>query len=325
MRIFLTAVLQNLTLSEAFKRKKFAGVNIEKKGSQIKALNNVQVTESVGKILHEGILNLPTVYVNREWTQDVNPHEEIMKIRAFTQYVLTALWLIKDNAVNSDLVICNSEDNEIFLINRAPLMFTNAKGEYENIQFTKEELLNAEEWFFKIFSNAVIEGESGGTEEAYRDHGSTFSVSVNSNKHIPYDKTNRLQRAVRFIIIARADSFLPAKITFYISALEALLSNSNSELKMQVADRSARILGSDYDTRIRIFDIVGIAYSFRSNYIHGSVSKVKLKFLESPEHLSEELDDILRHLIMHFLTDLDYVIHLSNEGFNKWIKELVYK
>nr|WP_256437736.1 HEPN domain-containing protein [Sporosarcina sp. Marseille-Q4063] len=110
-----------------------------------------------------------------------------------------------------------------------------------------------------------------------------------------------MDRALRFILEAKGQSFLPAKITFYISALESLLSNSNSELRMQVADRGARILGQTFNERVRINEVISKAYTFRSTYIHGAARTERsirkaLKPLNNVEELLIELDAILRKI-----------------------------
>ncbi|MCU5097291.1 HEPN domain-containing protein, partial [Bacillus wiedmannii] len=209
--------------------------------------------------------------------------------------------------------------------NNNPILFSNSQGEYKSVYLTNDEVKEALIWF-ELLKPIFIHDTPSENEEPV----SKMVHIYNSKKNIDYYNYNRLQRAVRFVGLARSESFLPAKITFYISALECLFSNSNTEVRMQVADRATRVLSDIFEERIRINKIISIAYAFRSNYIHGSVNNQKtirksLRPYETIEELSFELDDILREVLKRFLTDLNHVVHMDDASFNVWISELLYK
>lgn len=329
MRAAIASIVLNLELPEAFKRKEIFGIKLEKLGCQIKKLMDDNVVTNLGAIQHDGFKNNPCFYLNKELEVSTNVlselNKEMLLLRGVVQHILFSFWLIKDNAINSDFSISKTQNNFIAL-NHTPLMFSNSEGNYKTVSFTDSEINEAYKWFEYLLPNILVD-ESNFLENS--NVGDSEFIIANSNKSYPYQTSNRLQRAIRFIAIARSDSFLHAKITFYISALESLLSLSNTELRMQVADRTARIIGNSYEEKVSINKTIGIAYSFRSSYIHGVANSERtlrktLKHYDTVEDLSLELDSIMRRLIKRFLTDLNFVIQMKNEDFSVWINELLY-
>lgn len=318
MRLSVVALLSNLNLPDDFRRTKINGINLEKQGLQIKQFNDQIMIDHIGIIQHHQFSINPCFYVNTEIDPTNNKYQDLDKmlmLRGFVQNALFSLWLIKDNAVNSHLIISRPDNLQISL-NRSPHIFSNSKGEYGQTFFSKDELQVAKTWF-----PLVLEAFQKGTEPTIKKEGETEVFTyINSNKNIPYDKSNRLQRTINFVNIARSDSFLSAKITFYISALEALLSDADAELKYQVADRSARILGENQEEKLKISKIIGDAYNFRSKYIHGTAGKKS----NVSEDLLIDVDDILRRLIKLFLTDLNHVVEMKPDEFRVWLKELAF-
>lgn len=328
MRFKILGVTRHLILPDAFKRKKidingFGYISLEKTGDQLNILNDHLRYE-----LGNAQLNVIKESVCFYTLADVKDEDLIIFERGFTDLCsdfITALWLMKDNSISSDFDLCHIENKKSHFTQR-PFINSNSHCEYSDISFSRDEIDDAIDWFHLLT-------KPNGTprnEDSLKNRYSVSNGIINMDKDFAYDKTNRFQRALRFVSIARKQTVLQPRITYYISALEALLSNSNVELRMQVADRGARILGTSYEEKLRINKVISIAYSFRSQYIHGAVNSEKslrksLKFLGSVEELSEEMDDILRRLIRLFLTELSFVPHLKDEDFSEWIEELLYK
>lgn len=314
MRLSVVALLANLDIPE---NTTFNGINLEKQGLQIEKFNDQKMIQAIGEIqYHNEFTKNPCFYFNTEIApyrfQDL---EKMLELRDFVHDALFSLWLTKDNSVNSHLMISRRDDNTIST-NRTPKMFSNSIGEYGKTFFSKDEIQVAENWaqlILEMYTNTELEP----TIKKERAVGEI--VFNNTNKDIQYDKTNRLQRTIHFVTIARSESFLPAKITFYISALESLLSDTNAELKFQVSDRSARILGVNSEDKLKISTVVGKAYDYRSKYIHGTAGK------KASEEFLRDVDDILRRLIKLFLTELNHVVQMKDEAFRNWLKELQYK
>lgn len=330
MRASIASILLNLDLPEAFKRKALYGIKLEKYGSQIKTLIDYDLGTKLGTVQYDGFKSNPCFYLNKELESSGNVisdlNNEMLSLRGIVQHILFSFWLIKDNAITSDFSISKTQDNSI-AFNRTFVMFSNSKGEYGNTSYSDSEIIEACQWFESLMPN-IIGREATVLDDKEVIDGGFFLL--NSDKSYPYQNSNRLQRAIRFITLGRSESFLHAKITFYISALESLLSLSNTELRMQVADRTARIIGTNYEEKVSVNKTIGIAYSFRSSYIHGVANsertlKKTLKSFETLESLSVELDSIMRQLIKRFLTDLNFVAQMKDEDFAIWINELLYR
>ncbi|MCE4092869.1 hypothetical protein LXM61_27375 [Priestia megaterium] len=283
---------------------------------------------AVGSIYYQSIIKQPVI-IQRLQEENVNPYNLVKSFRGYFQHFLLSLWLLKDNSINlDDIVLIDTNQNVIFT-DRNPLLFSNSQGEYVDVNLATNEVHEALIWFERLKPYFMYDAQTNDYKGDEYD-GSIEVHMNNNNKDIEYYRYNRLERAIRFIALARGESFPPAKITFYISALESLFSTSNIEVKMQVADRTARVLSKDFEERIKINKVVGIAYSFRSNYIHGSVNSQKtirkiLKPYDTIEEISCELDEILRRVSKLFLTDLNHVIKMDDSSFSVWISELLYK
>jgi len=106
--------------------------------------------------------------------------------------------------------------------------------------------------------------------------------------------SNRFTRTMNHVGRAQKTSLLSEKITFYCSALEALLSTSQAELAHQISERVALISATTVDERMLIYRSVKECYSFRSKYIHGSVLKGETDKIQI---MSKNLDEIVRKCI----------------------------
>jgi len=118
-----------------------------------------------------------------------------------------------------------------------------------------------------------------------------------------YNRSNRQQKAMTFIQIARSQQLLHYKIAMYVAAMECLLSTrSDSDATEQIATRIALLL--DTYTKfegLEIYDGVKAAYNVRSRFIHGGViNKRELARLPS---ISMECDQFLRHLLLICIAD----------------------
>ena len=83
-------------------------------------------------------------------------------------------------------------------------------------RFEKDELIFSKEKTGELISNFK-------TEEEY-DLNKTIGKNRIETSFPDYTTSSRMQRAVTFVLIARAQEFLPYRIAMFISALECLLS-----------------------------------------------------------------------------------------------------
>lgn len=298
---------------------------IIKDACMIEEIDNEKTFNALGGIYYKSLMESP-VLLHRIFSkeEEIKPYKLIQNFRGYFQHFLMSIWLLKDNSINMSDILLINENEEMMYLDRNPFLFSNSQGEYKSVYLTNDEVKEAWGWF-ELLQPLGLRSVPSEKEESVN-----MGTRFNNNKDFVYYNFNRLQRSLRFVMLARSESFPPAKITFYISALESLFSNSNVEVKMQVADRTTRVLGETFQERMKINKVVSIAYSFRSNYIHGSVNNQKtirktLKPYETIEELSFELDEVLRKVLKRFLTDLNHVVHMDDSAFNVWVNELLYK
>ncbi|PFW51331.1 hypothetical protein COL13_27360 [Bacillus cereus] len=301
-------------------------LNIIKNPLEIEEIRDENLFNTVGSNYYGSLVESPVLLQRILCREDeIDPYKVIQNFRGYFQHFLMSIWFVKDNSISLSDVMFINENKEVMYFDRNPLLFSNSKGEYKSVYLTSDETKEALKWL-ELLAPLVIRGISSEKKE----DSSVGTRLNNNNKNFDYYNFNRLQRALRFVALARSESFPPAKITFYISALECLFSNSKTEVRMQVADRTTRVLSDVFEERTRINKIISIAYEFRSSYIHGSVNNQKtikkaLKPYETIEELSFELDDILRKVLKRFLTDLNHVVHMDGAAFSVWISQLLYK
>ena len=101
----------------------------------------------------------------------------------------------------------------------------------------------------------------------------------------------------------------------YMIALEALLSDSEQDIRYRISIRLAYLISDDPEERLRIAEIMGSIYNFRSHIVHGNakgLSKAKLKLEKS---LQSKLEDeyAAEHILKEYvrLTIQGYVIFSS--------------
>jgi len=321
MNLSIVGTIPNLVIESDVNNIQFSALNIEKAGSNISLLHDIRIAQELGIAEHKGAFFAPCFY---SYTNEFPDTEEVADVlasmRGIFERVLFSFWLVKDNSLHSNLIFGVTESD--IIISRSPRTFTNSEGLYNENFFTCEEIKEAESWFEKMRdtnnNKKPLEFEKPNSKIGNFITYTEKSLILNT----------RLDRALRFILEARGQSFLPAKITFYISALESFLSNSNTKLRKQVADRGSEILGQTIEERVRINEVISKAYSLRSTYIHGAARTEKsirqvIKPHSNVEELLIELDDILRRISKRFLTDLNYVVKMDNKEFSSWIKELL--
>lgn len=194
---------------------------------------------------------------------------------------LLALWMVKDNSVNIRKLYLYLVELDKSSVNMRfhYQAYSNASGKMGVTTFTIEELRESLDWL-DVLGN-YLRGKN-------RENYEVKTGFEKDDTELIYEVENRFLRALRFIIEGRGESFLPAKITSYITALESMLSTSTAELRFQVSERAAKIIGGSSDEKIANFDIVKDAYDARSAYVHGSLMSRKFRNQSSLEELSEK-------------------------------------
>jgi hypothetical protein len=242
---------------------------------------------------------------------DVSPMQLISLQKYMVQTFLFSLWLVKDNAVNSGNFYWRNAKSHV-ITDSPVILFSNSKGEYERTTFSFEEINSAKELQGKVIKYSKV--DSGDKEQFTGEEGQIN----NFNKHFPYPN-DRISRSLRLITIARSQSFLPAKISSYISSVEALISSSRESLSMQVSERVPKIIGGSAEEKIINHDKLKAAYNIRSKFVHGD--RISDNLAAQIENGSADLDDLVRKLLVKVINEYDEIAEYNENALTKWYKE----
>jgi len=232
------------------------------------------------------------------------------------QVFLLSLWFIKDNSVNFETAYLYAPEKEIVFGSRRNMWFCNSIGKYTQTVFTDEELEEAYKWSLMIIKHQkYTEGEMKPRVDVNNAGGIEYR---NNDTYTVYSSKNRFYRALRFIQVARSESFLPVKISAYVGAIEALLSTSNKWVAHQISDRVAKIIDGGSKERSKNYKFIKKVYTVRSQYVHGSGLG---KTLEALKESSKELDNIMRNLMKELFKHPEMAT-MNNGDLDKWFENL---
>lgn len=234
-----------------------------------------------------------------------------------------ALWFIKDNAVTPYWTTMSSKKSVSPIVLRRSVYYTTAKGNFEIVNYSREELEKAMKWY------EILEGF------LYRKHREEIDTSTNLTNMSNYISFNvpSFNRAYYYLNTARNTEFLPSKIASYISVLETIFA-ANGENTQKIAERTAYFIGESIDERISIYDDVKSIYDIRSCYVHGSLISDK-KHQTMPE-ISEKADNLVRRVLKKAYEDypqLNYLnkkdktnpTSMNNIEVDRWFNELILR
>ena len=237
------------------------------------------------------------------------------------QTFVNALWFIKDNAVTPYGTCISSNEPIQPQMLRRNVYYSNSKGEYKEVEFSKEELNKAVYWY-NVLDKFTLKKQ--------RDSIDMSKILTNMSNYISFDVPS-FQRAFYYLDATRKMDFLPAKIASYISILEVLFA-VNGENSHRVSERAAFLIAKDSDDRLKIFKDMKEIYKLRSYYVHGKQIKEK-EHKTMPEYCAI-IDDIVRRVMSKMYaeyTELNYFskkdeIYTKNfEDVNIWFDEFVMR
>lgn len=251
--------------------------------------------------------------------EDYLIYEKGTRVITALELWLLALWLVKDHSTNITKLythIYRNGDSSTLALKKDYLNFM-ANGIHENVEVNSEEIERVHDWL-KFVENHLLT-KSKGTEKLNAENLiKNNSVFDYGNLDEIYKKNNSISRALLFIMAARVQNFLPAKVANYISAIEALVTSEKSFLKKQASERTAMIIGKDKLDKIQIRDSVRDAYNARSSYVHGDTLKKDNKNLKD---ISVITDELVRRLIKKVALDHSEIAQLRGKALTKWFEE----
>ncbi|WP_128547175.1 HEPN domain-containing protein [Larkinella soli] len=284
-----------------------------------KEFNADYLVEAIGNIEFDFYMKNPFFYSraefeNREpifrWTEiDTN----------LLQYFMFCLWFVKDNSSNILLLTAVSDDNYI-LTNRKETSVSNSAGDHTLTKFTYKELEEAYEFLLIIDKISSVKSIEDALQVKKR--GLILNPDYHSEK---YNARNRIERALLFLQIARSQSFLPPKISFYVLAIECLFSaNDLGEIQHKIAERVAMYIGRSSTEKQIIFEKIKNGYKIRSKYLHGQTLSKSQDKLDVLIEISNELDDLVRQILKKVLREDSAKFLLKEEELTLWFNSLLF-
>ncbi|MGE6377048.1 hypothetical protein [Peribacillus muralis] len=282
----------------------------------IQGIIDEQLKDIMGILEYEQLLKGPYYYAIGKGSSERDLHLNENAL-LFLDYFLTEiqiinnlLWLVKDHSINTETAYIKVESGgEITLhSNHRPATFFNAKGKRDVTEFTTKELKYAISLKEKLFE-----------EESFDSSHKSYTSSEN------VIKASRIDRTFYFLQTARAEGFLPLRISNFVTILETLLSTTKGDVTHKLRERMAWLLGESFENRLEIYKLIGNVYSVRSNCVHGSSMPKGFRTNEKLEELSISFEQLVRRLILKIIGEEDiFKIYKDNkeDEIESWLLEL---
>ena len=196
--------------------------------------------------------------------------EDMLSVKLLQFY----LWLVKDNAAHFDRFWIATRTTQGLVVNNNTWgeRPSCADGSFKIVRFNKDELKVARSPNFQR-----------------PDY-----ITSKENPTMLVGSSLRYERFTYFLDAARSSKDVALKIAQYCSALEAMVSTSQSEISHQVSERVASTLNGPGEERIGLFKLIKEAYGYRSKAIHGATFKTK--DADRLRECASELDESCRRL-----------------------------
>jgi len=226
---------------------------------------------------------------------------------SYVEVCMDSLWLVKDNSCSTLYCYTAIFDQKKFDIVQNFRVSTNCIGEYEDVEFSSDELDMAVEIDNKLSKILNINMDNSTIEKIMH---SDFRYGIENNRN--YNNNNRIARAYFFLKSARNSQFILMKISLYVSTYECLFTTDASEIIHKMAERVACYYSEDHEERMEMFKFVKKVYNVRSRYFHGKDLDKDKTFEKVPEML-KKLDSITRVIFKKIILD-DSETFLKNES-----------
>ena len=317
--LFVTDVNCLLFTMEDYE-KNFDGLfNITNKKEYPKQL--VKITPLVlamGKLNFEKIIREPMLYeyLDESFVKRIFGVSSIIelarKYNGMSQTLLNAFWLVKDNSINFNTTFVYDTEKISSTCCYKYICFLCADGSRHKTEFSENEM-NEVDKNLKGLLEISDNSENG------------YAEPINISE-VKYNSIGRVDRMLYYIVMARSQSLLPLKITFYIDFLESLMPDDNGELQHKVSEFVAKYVGGTWDEKTKNYKMIKDAYSIRSKFCHGQKMAKSTDNRDYLAMLSNNLDSIAR-VIMKRIIFSDHTIFSKSsddKGFREWYLKIVF-
>ena len=217
----------------------------------------------------------------------------------YLQAILIFLWFIKDNSIG--VYGTYGEIPDLKMVNGKSRSITNynCKGLLEDSFFSEDELKQTSDLVTKYssicgLSNKIIDETNILWE--YDDQGHKVKgILPKTPDGFSYQDQTPIDRAIHFLMTARAQNYLIYRIAFYMPILECLFSTQNTDITFRIAARATAYIGKDGKEKEEIFEKINAGYNVRSKFIHGQA--IPEKDMPGLTRLSELIDGYIRRVL----------------------------
>lgn len=203
----------------------------------------------------------------------------------------TALWMVKDNAVNFELgfmEVWPALGQYQAFSNFLAMTVRKADGSKDKVRFSRSELREARQLF-----TGLLQLMSHDTPQEIQTQ-----VKLPAGQQpilAAHAKVPRLRRALYFLESARSFRDMGMKIAMYCSLFETLFSTDAAEITHKIAHRIAVFLEQETAKRCELYTRIKKAYGIRSKVVHGDEIKKDTKAIQA---ISVDVDEIARRIFL---------------------------
>jgi len=303
---------------------------LSKKNKLPEFFNDQVVTLELGNITIDGIRRSNYIYKEHSHDQvqsqgypiDNRISDAELGIKLVKQFdgemnrFLNALWFVKDNSVCCDGSQYINSVSKVTLYSSGGEFFSNGSGGLSDVEFSEEELEEAEDWFDLITEHAVMRTIG---DVNYRD---IMTIGKDGKEKV---NLSSFSRSLLYLNSARKSGFIPGKISLYTSILETLFAVKKDNTR-KVSERLSIFIGDSDDETELIYKNMKKLYDIRSSYVHGSDLRNMLE--RQLIDYSLILDTYVRKAMKKTLSDYTELNYGkgTNKNFKKvdqWFEELV--
>jgi len=290
-----------------------------------RSIFDIDFLHQVGTIkIQHYFVNRPYFFHTEELDAPLNENvwiKTLLSRKTIYNQLINYLWFLKDNSssVSDVIAYVPSIAGKIYQIGHGA-GFSKADGTFQTTVFTVDDLHTATKIYCAIAGLQQDEKINRPEIKTTKDP----AVIDSAYHYRNHSKTNRIERALSFLFMARATSFLPLKISLYISVLESLFTTDVGEIVHKISERLSLYIGGDYENRIDLYKFMKQAYGVRSKFFHGQKQDKGKGETKSLQDCAIELDSILRVTLTNVIVNDSQLFttktdDLLNDFFNKLI------
>lgn len=282
-------------------------------------------------IYQAGLVALNSIKMNHCMFWEIIPEREKEKygsnyiflahhLTAHLNKITSALWFVKDNSCYcpKSMLVINGGQNLIH--DYRNIFMSNSLGKYTHETFTNYEIMLALKTQF-LLEKYMPEADPFEVAKKEVDLNTLTNVGTLSTAKYSY---NRITRAYHMLNVARSQSLLVLKISFYVATLECFFGMGEGEILDKIKLRVALVLRLNKQERVENAKLLANAYKVRSRYLHGDELINKHLQPDALPLISKQIDQLLRMVFLKVVNDYPDKFLLDTEHMNLWYDGLIF-